>query len=121
MSEAPSHPILDEIKQKITDNKVMLFTKGTKEMPMCGFSATVIGIFNHLNVPFETMDILPDPQIRQTLSGYSNWPTIPQVFVDGKFVGGCDIVRELFEKGELQQVLESAGLQPAPNPEAGAH
>jgi len=77
-------------------------------MPMCGFSARTIAIFKELGKPFKTFDILPDPRIRQTLSAYSNWPTIPQVFIQGKFVGGCDIVTEMYQKGELQPLVEAA-------------
>ena len=100
--------LLEQIKKEIASNPIILFTKGTKEMPMCGFSARTIAIFKELGKPFKTFDILPDPRIRQTLSAYSNWPTIPQVFIQGKFVGGCDIVTEMYQKGELQPLVEAA-------------
>jgi monothiol glutaredoxin len=100
--------ILEEIKKEIAANRIVLFTKGTKEAPMCGFSARTIAVFKELGKPFKTIDILPDPRIRQTLSAYSNWPTVPQVFINGKFIGGCDIVAEMYQKGELQPIVEEA-------------
>ena len=100
--------ILSQIKKDIESNPIVVFTKGTKEMPMCGFSARTIALFKEIGRPFKTVDILPDPRIRQTLSAYSNWPTIPQVFIAGKFVGGCDIVTEMHQKGELQPLVEAA-------------
>lgn len=100
--------LLEQIKKEIESTPIVLFIKGTKEMPMCGFSARTIAIFQELGKPFKTFDILPDPRIRQTLSAYSNWPTIPQVFIKGKFTGGCDIVTEMHQKGELQPLVEAA-------------
>jgi monothiol glutaredoxin len=100
--------ILEQIKKEIAANKIVVFTKGTKEAPMCGFSARAISVFKELGRPFKTIDILPDPRIRQTLSAYSNWPTVPQVFINGKFIGGCDIVAEMHQKGELQPIVEAA-------------
>jgi monothiol glutaredoxin len=101
-----------EVKEKIdnllTQNKIMVFMKGTKLMPQCGFSNNVVQILNTLGVPFETLDILADPEIRQGIKEYSNWPTIPQVYIDGQFVGGSDILIELYQKGELQQMVEVA-------------
>jgi len=103
-----SEDMLDQIKKEITANEIVMFIKGTKEMPMCGFSARTIAVFKELGRPFKTVDILPDPRIRQTLSAFSNWPTIPQVFINGKFVGGCDIVTEMYQKGELKPLVEAA-------------
>ncbi len=101
-----------EVKEKIdnllTQNKIMVFMKGTKLMPQCGFSNNVVQILNTLGVPFETLDILADQEIRQGIKEYSNWPTIPQVYVNGQFVGGSDILIELYQKGELQQMVEVA-------------
>ena len=101
-----------ELKQKIDNllaqNKIMVFMKGTKLMPQCGFSNNVVQILNTLGVPFETVDILADQEIRQGIKEYSTWPTIPQVYIDGKFVGGSDILIELYQKGELQQLVEVA-------------
>ncbi|MFQ5876294.1 MAG: Grx4 family monothiol glutaredoxin [Acidobacteriota bacterium] len=103
-----SRELLDQIKKEIDSNTITLFVKGTRDMPMCGFSARTIAIFNEIGKPFKTVDILPDPQIRQALSSHSNWPTVPQVFIKGRFVGGCDIVTEMYMKGELQKLVEEA-------------
>ena len=103
-----SQELLEQIKKEIDDNPILLFIKGSKEMPMCGFSARTIEVFNQIGKPFKTVDILPDPAIRQTLSAHSNWPTIPQVFINGKLVGGCDIVMEMYEDGELQKLVDGA-------------
>jgi monothiol glutaredoxin len=100
--------LLQWIKKEIDSSPVVLFTKGTADMPMCGFSARTIAVFKEIGRPFKAIDILPDPRIRQVLSSYSNWPTIPQVFIQGKFVGGCDIVTEMHQKGELRPLVEKA-------------
>ena len=97
--------ILEQIKSEVDANKVFLYLKGTPEMPRCGFSNQVVQILNHLGVEYGSRDILPDPRLRQVLSGWSDWPTIPQLFVDGKLVGGCDIVTEMFQDGELQPLV----------------
>jgi monothiol glutaredoxin len=101
-----------ELKERIDNlihqNKIMVFMKGTKLMPMCGFSNNVVQILNTLGVPFETLNILDDPEIRQGVKEYSNWPTIPQVYINGEFIGGSDILIELYQKGELQQIVEVA-------------
>jgi monothiol glutaredoxin len=99
----------DQIQQAITDNPVILFMKGTPDQPMCGFSARTVAILQSLDKPFAAVDVLPDPRIRQELSSLSNWPTIPQLFVDGELVGGCDIVTEMYESGELHDVLGAEG------------
>lgn len=123
MSET-QNPLRDSIQQAITDNPVILFMKGTPDQPMCGFSARTVGILQALGKPFAAVDVLPDPRIRQELSALSNWPTIPQLFVDGELVGGCDIVSEMYQSGELQQALGAEGaaveepLQEAAAPEA---
>lgn len=101
-------PILDEIKRVISGNKVAIFMKGTPEMPRCGFSAAAIEVLQKHNVKFQAVDILPDPRIREVLSTYSSWPTIPQIFINGKFVGGCDILREMDANGELKPLLDEA-------------
>jgi monothiol glutaredoxin len=95
----------DQIQHSISENPVILFMKGNPDQPMCGFSARTVAILQSLDKPFAAVDVLPDPRIRQELSALSNWPTIPQLFVDGELVGGCDIVTEMYESGELQQVL----------------
>ena len=105
MSEQASNPIRDAIQQAIDENPVILFMKGTPEQPMCGFSARTVAALQALNAPFAAVDILPDPRIRQELSALSQWPTIPQLFVNGELVGGCDIVTEMYETGELASTL----------------
>ncbi|MBF2018373.1 MAG: Grx4 family monothiol glutaredoxin [Rivularia sp. T60_A2020_040] len=101
-----------EVKERIDNlvqqNKIMVFMKGSKLMPMCGFSNNVVQIINTLAVPYETFDILEDAEIRQGIKEYSNWPTIPQVYINGEFVGGSDILIELYQKGDLQQMVEVA-------------
>src|ERR671939_700016 len=111
------NPLRDSIQQAITDNPVILFMKGTPDQPMCGFSARTVAVLQTVGKPFAAVDVLPDPRIRQELSAVSNWPTIPQLFVDGELVGGCDIVTEMYESGELQQVLGAGGPgQPVEEP-----
>ena len=97
--------IRDFIDNAIKENKVMLFMKGTPEQPRCGFSMRTSGALNALGVQYAALDILPDPRIREELSGLSGWPTIPQLFIDGELVGGCDIVTEMYENGELAERL----------------
>ena len=96
----------DKIKSDIKNNSIMLYMKGTKLMPMCGFSATVVNILNSYGVEYESVNILEDPEIRIKLSEYSDWPTIPQLFVNGELVGGCDIAMELHNNGELKEIFE---------------
>ena len=98
--------ILEKIGEEVKLNKVMIYMKGSKDSPQCGFSAAVVDIFNALNVPFETRDVLSDNELREGIKKYSNWPTIPQVYVNGKFIGGCDITREMFKTGELQNLVK---------------
>jgi monothiol glutaredoxin len=100
-----SNPIRDAIAEAIAEHKVILFMKGTPEAPACGFSARTVAALQSLDTPFAAVDILPDPRIRQELSAISNWPTIPQLFVNGELLGGCDIVTEMYESGELAQAL----------------
>ncbi len=113
-SEAPAapaqeagadNPIREAIEQAISEHKVILFMKGTPEAPACGFSARTVSMLQALDAPFAAVDILPDPRIRQELSAISNWPTIPQLFVGGELIGGCDIVTEMYESGELAEAL----------------
>ena len=98
------------IRQDVTDNPVVLFMKGSPVFPQCGFSAAVVQILSHLGVKFKGVDVLADPGIRQGIKEFSNWPTVPQLYVQGEFIGGCDIVREMFETGELKQLLEEKGV-----------
>lgn len=99
---------LDLIKKTIEGNKVALFLKGTPEMPRCGFSAATVEVLKSYGYPFAAVDILANPDVRATLPEYSSWPTFPQVFIDGKLIGGCDIVHELRDSGELQKLLDAA-------------
>jgi monothiol glutaredoxin len=103
------------LQQAIDENRVMLFMKGTPDQPACGFSMRTSAALNALNVKYAALDILPDPRIRQELSAISSWPTIPQLFIDGKLVGGCDIVLEMYESGELAEALGVE--QPTEEPE----
>jgi len=98
--------VQQRISQNIADHPVVLFMKGTPVFPQCGFSAAVVQILSHLGVKFKGIDVLADHEIRQGIKEFSNWPTIPQLYVKGEFVGGCDIIREMFETGELQQLFE---------------
>jgi monothiol glutaredoxin len=101
----PEQQISTAIQDAIASNEILLFMKGTPEAPRCGFSARTVAALESLGKPFAAVDILPDPRIRQELSALSNWPTIPQLFVRGELVGGCDIVTEMYESGELAEVL----------------
>jgi len=100
--------VFQRIRDEIASNKVLIYMKGTPSFPMCGFSAATIDVFNELGVKYETVDVLADPEIREGIKRFSNWPTIPQVYIDGKFVGGCDIVREMYASGELEPLVRSA-------------
>ena len=104
----------DAIAEAIKENEIILFMKGTPEQPACGFSARTVGVMQALDVSFASVDILPDPRIRQELSALSQWPTIPQLFVEGELVGGCDIVMEMYESGELAQLVGADGAASAP-------
>jgi len=102
--------IFERIKKDITDNDVVLYMKGTSAFPQCGFSAAVVQVLSQLGVPFKDINVLEDSTIRQGIKDYTNWPTIPQLYVKGEFVGGCDIVREMFVSGELQDLLKEKGV-----------
>jgi monothiol glutaredoxin len=97
-----------QIKELVSNNKILVFMKGSKLMPQCGFSNNTVQILNSLGAPYETVDVLQDPEIRQGIKEYSNWPTIPQVYINGEFVGGSDVLIELYQQGELQQMIEVA-------------
>jgi monothiol glutaredoxin len=101
-----------KIQAEITDNPVVLFMKGTPVFPQCGFSARVVQILSHMGVPFKGVNVLEDMAIRDGIKSFTNWPTIPQLYVKGEFVGGCDIVTEMFQSGELASVLEEKGVSP---------
>jgi monothiol glutaredoxin len=102
--------VQDWIGKQVAGNDVVLFMKGTKTMPQCGFSMQVAQILNHLGVEFKDINVLEDMSVRDGIKAYSNWPTIPQLYVKGEFIGGCDIVREMFQAGELQQLLNAKGV-----------
>ena len=100
----------DQIAKDVAENDVVLFMKGTPVFPQCGFSSVAVQILSHMGVKFKAVDVLKDPDVRQGIKEFSNWPTIPQLYVKGEFVGGCDIVREMFPAGELQQALKEEGV-----------
>ena len=100
----------DQITQEITENPVVLFMKGTPEFPQCGFSGQVVQILDYLGAPFKGVNVLADAELRQGIKEFANWPTIPQLYVKGEFVGGSDIVREMFQSGELKTLLDEQGL-----------
>jgi monothiol glutaredoxin len=99
---------MKKIQSQIEKNKVLIYMKGTREMPQCGFSAKTVSLFKSYGVPFETVDVLADPTLRESLKKFSNWPTFPQVYIDGKLVGGCDICLELHQRGELEPMAKAA-------------
>jgi monothiol glutaredoxin len=101
------------INDEVTSNDVVLFMKGTPVFPQCGFSAVTVQVLSHLGVKFKGINVLEDPSIREGIKEFSNWPTIPQLYVKGEFVGGCDIVREMFESGELVEHFQGAGVETA--------
>ena len=101
------------IDNEVKSQDVVLFMKGTPQFPMCGFSGQVVQILNYLGVPYKGINVLEDPDLRQGIKEYSNWPTIPQLYVKGEFIGGCDIIREMFQTGELQETLQSKGVKVA--------
>lgn len=101
-----SDSVKNRIAEDIKNNKIIMYVKGNKEMPMCGFSKTVMDIFEDLGVKFETRDVLSDPEIRDGIKQFTNWPTIPQIFIKGEFVGGCDIIRDLYASGELAELVK---------------
>ena len=101
----------EKIENIIKDNEILLFMKGTPVMPQCGFSASTVGLLNHLGVKFSSVNVLENDDIRQGIKDYANWPTIPQLYVKGEFVGGCDIIREMYESGELNELMTSKGIE----------
>jgi monothiol glutaredoxin len=105
-----SNPVHDRIQNEITTNPVMLYMKGNAMFPQCGFSARVVQILTHLGVPFQTANVLDDPGLREGIKEFSTWPTVPQLYVKGEFVGGCDIVTEMYQSGELESLLSEKGV-----------
>ena len=106
-----SDQVHERIQAEITGTPVVLYMKGTPVFPQCGFSARVVQILSHVGVPFKGVNVLEDMELREGIKSFSNWPTIPQLYVKGEFVGGCDIVREMYASGELQEMLKSKGVQ----------
>jgi monothiol glutaredoxin len=107
----PANPAHERIHQEITANPVVLFMKGTPVFPQCGFSAAVVQVLSGLGVRFKGIDVLVDPSLREGIKSFSDWPTIPQLYVKGEFVGGCDIIREMYQTGELAELLSSRGIE----------
>ena len=102
--------VAERIRKDVTENSVMLFMKGTAMFPQCGFSARVVQILSHMNVPFKTANVLEDPELREGIKRFSNWPTVPQLYVKGEFVGGCDILTEMYQTGELATLFSDNGI-----------
>ena len=105
-----TNPTFERIESDIKSNPVVLYMKGTPVFPQCGFSARVVQILSHIGVPFKGVNVLEDPDIRDGIKAYANWPTIPQLYVQGEFVGGCDIIMEMFQAGELQSMMKEKGI-----------
>ena len=110
MSDNPTHEML---KKEVNENDVVLFMKGSPVFPQCGFSAAVVQVLGELNIKYKSIDVLEDPSVRQGIKDFSNWPTIPQLYVKGEFIGGCDIIREMYESGELQTLIEDKEISKA--------
>jgi monothiol glutaredoxin len=104
------NPVFDQIRHDLTNNDVVLYMKGSPAFPQCGFSAAVVQVLNHLGVTFKGVDVLTDPALRDGIKQYSNWPTLPQLYIKNQFVGGCDIVREMYQTGELGELMQKNGV-----------
>jgi len=100
--------VIEDIRREVGENKVVLYMKGTPSFPMCGFSAATVKVLREIGVPFKAIDVLAEPEKREAIKVYSNWPTVPQLYVNGEFVGGCDIMREMYQSGELQKLIAGA-------------
>lgn len=105
------HPVFDRIKEEVAETPVVLFMKGTPVFPQCGFSATCVQVLSNLGIPFKGINVLEDQEVREGIKAFSNWPTIPQLYVKGEFVGGCDIIREMYETGELTEYFSTNGIE----------
>ena len=108
-----SNPVFDQIQKEIDENDIVLFMKGNATFPQCGFSSMVVQVLSHLGVTFKDINVLEDSDLRQGIKDFTQWPTIPQLYVKGEFVGGCDIVREMYEEGELQKLMQDKGIKTA--------
>ena len=115
MNENLNIDVADNIKNEIKSNDVVLFMKGNPDFPMCGFSAAVVQILNDMDVTFNSINVLDNEKIREGIKNFSNWPTIPQLYVKEEFIGGCDIVKEMFESGELLELLNTKGIEVKPS------
>jgi monothiol glutaredoxin len=105
------HPVFDRIKEEVAESPVVLFMKGTPVFPQCGFSATCVQVLSNLGIQFKGINVLEDEEVREGVKAFSNWPTIPQLYVKGEFVGGCDIIREMYESGELSEYFSTNGIE----------
>ena len=103
--------VLEKIQKQVDSAAIVIYMKGTPQFPQCGFSASTVGLLNHLGVKFSSVNVLENDDIRQGIKDYANWPTIPQLYVKGEFVGGCDIIREMYESGELNELMTSKGIE----------
>ena len=108
------NPVHEQIRKEVAATDVVLYMKGSPVFPQCGFSAAVVQVLSHIGVKFKGIDVLADPSLRQGIKDYSNWPTVPQLYVKGEFVGGCDIVREMYQTGELLELMNTRGIELAP-------
>lgn len=108
------NPVFERIRQDLSDNPIVLYMKGTPAFPQCGFSAAIVQALKNMGVEYKGVDVLVDPSLRQGIKDFADWPTIPQLYVKGEFVGGCDIVREMYEAGELQKLFQSKGIEAQP-------
>lgn len=104
------NPVVDQIRHDLSNNEIVLYMKGTPAFPQCGFSAAVVQVLNHMGVKYKGVDVLTDPALREGIKQYSNWPTLPQLYVKSQFIGGCDIVREMYQTGELGELFEKSGI-----------
>lgn len=114
MTTTQDNPVFERIDREIKDHPVVLFMKGTPIFPQCGFSAMTVQVLSHMGVKFKSIDVLTEPAIRDGIKQFSNWPTIPQLYVKGEFVGGCDIIREMYETGELSDMFAQKGVDAQP-------
>ena len=105
------NPVFERIEENIKENDVVLFMKGTPMFPQCGFSAAIVGALSEMQVKFKGINVLEDTEIREGIKAFSDWPTIPQMYIKGEFIGGCDIVKEMYEAGELQKMLDDKGIE----------
>ncbi len=110
MSLIDNNEVFDRIRQDISNNDIVLYMKGSAVFPQCGYSAAVVQVLNNLGLPFRDIDVLSDPGLRQGIKDFANWPTIPQLYIKGEFIGGCDIVRDMYSSGELRKLLTDKGL-----------